>query len=76
MIWLAKEHLEKGTYPTDGEAVSMLTFLSVFAMGCTELKLEHVSQKFHRRVTLYTVGLCKMGYGMKGSMWYIKKNHT
>lgn len=73
MTWLGNEYLERNIYPSDAEAVSLLTFFSVFAMGCHELDLPEVEKVFQRRVTLYIVGLCKMGYGMKGSMWYMTR---
>jgi len=71
LVFLGNEYLKQKLYPKDSDVIDILTFLSVFSLGYRELKLDDLSNLYKKRIDYYIDFLCRLGYGMRGTMCYM-----
>ena len=62
MIDLANSTEGITEHPDEEATTEFVTFLCVFSMGCAELGLVDLSNKFKMRLELYMIGLTRMGF--------------
>ena len=61
LVRLAENIEEAKTIPSEEEMIEILTFFSVFSMGCLEMGLKDIAKAFEKRATSFIIGLRKMG---------------
>lgn len=63
-------------FPEEKFLVGILTFFSIFNIGCNEMGLSEVAEKFQRRINLFLVGLEKIGYSRETRREHVAKRNV
>jgi hypothetical protein len=61
LVELGKNIENKGECPTEEELTQILAFLLVFSVGCRELKLDWIADKFSKRADKFSIALSRFG---------------
>jgi hypothetical protein len=59
--------------PQEQELINILTFFSIFNLGCKEMKEETIANIFEKRINLFVIGLTKMGFSGEFRKEYVTR---
>lgn len=60
-------------FPDEKELIEILTFLSIFAIGCREMKLDNLAETYDKRINMFVLGLDRIGFARGDYKQYVLK---